>query len=491
MNQSGHILVIDDEEVIRSGCQQILEADGYHVDLADNGKSGLELIRKNDYDLVLTDIMMPEMDGMQVLDELQKMDSRTVSIVITGYASIESAIDAGRKGAFDYIAKPFDPDELSTRVERGLKQAEHLQQVERLRKERDENLLEISNERARTLTIINSMHEGVIATNRQKQVVLMNPAAIKMLRLKRQKIIGQTVQDILTMPDLTKTINEILETVKSSLKTLQKEFDTPDGRVLQASITPIQDENQACIGTVTVLFDITREKQVEQMKSDFVSHVSHELKAPLNAIQGYLDLILEGIAGNDPEKERDIVQKSRNRAKALSDLINDLLDLSRVEQRNISKEMEPVQLQEVLTQVIDFYRSKADEKSITLKTSLPEDTPPVRGNKQDLDRLFANLVSNAVKYTPENGNVDIRLDSDPEHVNVRIKDSGIGFTPETKNKIFDEFYRAENAVEQKISGTGLGLSIAKKIAEDHQGYIEVESQVNKGSTFYVIFPAYK
>ncbi len=487
----GHILVIDDEEVIRSGCQQILESEGYKVDLADNGQTGLDMILKNDYDLVLTDIMMPEMDGMQLLEELQKLEKEVVTIVITGYASIESAIDAGRKGAFDYIPKPFNPDEILARVERGLQQAKHLQEVKRLREERDRNLLEISNERARTLTIINSMSEGVIATNRQKQVVLMNPAAMKMLRIKRRRVIGQTVDKILRMPDLVNTINEKLEKVTETLKTTKLEFDTPDERVLQASITPILDEHKSCIGTVTVLFDITREKQVEQMKSDFVSHVSHELKAPLGAIEGYLDLVLEGITANDPQKEREVIEKSRNRAHSLSHLINDLLDLSRVDRRSTAKEMEPVQLASILQETIEFYRPKAAEKSIELSASFSSDLPSIRGNEQDLNRLFANLVSNAIKYTPENGTVKVKLKRINSHIRVKVSDTGIGIPEDVREKIFDEFYRTENALKKKISGTGLGLSIARKIAEEHQGYIEVESKVNEGSTFSVTFPILK
>jgi len=486
-----HILVIDDEEVIRSGCQHILESSGYNVDLADNGQTGLDMIMKNDYDLVLTDIMMPEMDGMQLLEELQNLEKEVVTIVITGYASIESAIDAGRKGAFDYIPKPFNPDEILARVERGLQQAKHLQEVRRLREERDRNLLEISNERARTLTIINSMSEGVIATNRQKQVVLMNPAAIKMLRIKRRRVIGQTVDKILRMPDLVNTINEKLEKVTETLKTTKLEFDTPDERVLQASITPILDEKKACIGTVTVLFDITKEKQVEQMKSDFVSHVSHELKAPLGAIEGYLDLVLDGITANDPQKEREVIEKSRNRAQSLSHLINDLLDLSRVDRRSPAKEMEPVQLDGILKETIEFYKSKAEEKSIKLSSSISSDLPSIRGNEQDLNRLFANLVSNAIKYTPENGTVKVKLKQINSHIRVKVSDTGIGIPEDVRDKIFDEFYRTDNALKKKISGTGLGLSIARKIAEEHQGYIEVESNVNEGSTFSVTFPILK
>lgn len=482
------ILVVDDEEIIRSGCQEILELNGYNVDLAVDGEDGLKKIKKNDYDLVLTDIMMPKMDGMELLEEIKKSGKEPVTIVITGYATIENAIDAGRKGAFDYIPKPFNPDEMLAKVERGLKQHQHLHEVAKLREEHDRNLLECSNERARTLTIINSMSEGVIATNRQNQLVLMNPMAMKMLHLKDRRVIGDTVDKILKDEELIKTISTSLDNVISSLNAIRLEFDTADGRVLQANITPIIDEHKECIGTVTVLIDITEGKKVEKMKSDFVKYVSHELKAPLGAIEGYLDLILEGITADNPEKGREMIQRSRDRAEELINLINDLLDLSRVDRKKSTKEMKPTDIRPLLKETIDFYQSEAREKSIAISLVCADNLEYIRGNEEDLARLFSNLVSNAIKYTSENGKVEIRANRTNSHIKVDIRDTGMGISKQALANIFDEFYRAENVLQQKISGTGLGLSIAKKIAEDHHGDIEVQSKENEGSTFTVTFP---
>ncbi len=483
----GKILVIDDEEIIRSGCKEILKLHGYDVDLAENGVRGLEKIKSTDYDLVLTDIMMPEMDGMELLSEINRLGKDVVVIVITGYATIESAIKAGRKGAYDYLPKPFNPDELLAKVERGLDHRDHLMDVKKLREDRDRNLLQCSNERARTLTIINSMSEGVLAINRQKQIVLMNPMASKIMHLSEGRAIGRTFDEILRNPDLKKSINDSFEQVQSQLVSRRLQFDTVYGRAIEASITPIIDENKECIGTVAVLIDITEEKKIEKMKSDFVSYVAHELKAPLGAIEGFLNLILDGVV-SDSEKQHEMIAKARDRAHGLLALINDLLDLSRIDRKKSLKEMRPVDVGVLLRETIDFYQNRIDSRKQSLNVSIEPGMPFILGNREDLSRLFANLISNAIKYTPDGGVLSIRARATNSHVKIKVTDTGIGISKEAQEHIFDEFYRAQNALDKKITGTGLGLSIAKKIAEDHHGFIELESEENKGATFRVTLP---
>ncbi len=482
------ILVVDDEEIIRIGCQRILEDSTFQVDLAENGRIGMEKVKADGYDLVLLDLMMPEMGGMELLDEIQKLDSKIVCIIITGFATIETAVDAVKKGAYDYLPKPFTPDEFRAKVNRGLEKRRLILEAEKLREERDRNLLECSNEKTRTLSIVNCMSEGLIATNRLGQIVLINPSALKMLRLKDTRVIGKTVDGLLGNPDLETNIAETLERVTKTATLTRLEISTSDGRFLQPNITPILDENGDRLGTVTVLLDITEEKKVEKMKSDFVRLVSHELKAPIGAIEGYLNLIIDGLTANNPEKEKEIIKRSRDKAESLLELINDLLDLSRTERKTTSKVMAPVDLPEILKETVNFYQNEAKAKAITLHMAVSRQLPKILGSAEDLARLFANLVSNAIKYTPENGSVNVCAEKRNSHLATSVQDTGIGMTQEDLAKIFDEFYRAKNAISKKISGTGLGLSIAKKIAEEHKGYIEVESELNKGSNFRVVLP---
>ncbi|MBN1465493.1 response regulator [candidate division KSB1 bacterium] len=486
--KKGEILVIDDEEVIRSGCQQILEMSGYSVAVAENGRVGLDKIIQHDYDIILTDIMMPEMDGMELLDEIGRLGKELVVIVITGYATLDNAITAGRKGAYDYLPKPFNPDELLAKIERGLDYRAHLREVQLLRQDRDRNMLECSNERARTLTIINSMSEGVLAINRQGQIVLMNPMASKIMRLSEERAIGRTVDEIVRNPDLKKSIVASLQEVQAELSSTRLEFDTVYGRAIEASITPIIDENKECIGTVAVLIDVTEDKKIEKMKSDFVSYVAHELKAPLGAIEGYLNLILDGITADKPQTEHEMIEKARDRAHGLIALINDLLDLSRTDRKKSLKEMHAIDVEKVVREAVEFYRNRAEARSQHLTVQVDGQMPLIRANEEDLFRLYANLISNAIKYTPENGDVRVEIKRTKSHVRVDVIDTGIGISGEAQKHIFDEFYRAQNAVDKKITGTGLGLSIAKKIAEDHHGYIDVTSEEGVGSTFRVTLP---
>jgi two-component system, OmpR family, phosphate regulon sensor histidine kinase PhoR len=489
MSESYKFLVVDDEEIIRIGCQRMLEDAGYQVDLAENGRIGLEHIQENKYDLALIDLMMPELGGLQLLDEIQKIDRNLVSIIITGFATIETAVDAIKRGAYDYLPKPFTPDEFRTKINRGLEKRRLALEADRLQQEVNKNLLEVSQQKNQTHTIINCMSEGVIATTLTGQIGLINPGAIKMLRLKDLKIIGRTVDGLLGNPDLEKEIQESLAKVTRGTSMTTLNITTSDGRALQANIAPIIDETDACLGTVTVLTDLTEEKKIEEMKSNFVSLVSHELRAPVAAIEGYLDLILEGITAGNASKEKEIIRKSRDRAAGLLDLINDLLDLSRTDRSKTLKVMAPVNIDQIIKETVDFYQNEARDKEILLNLNVAENLPTLRGNKEDLARLFANLIGNAIKYTPGRGQVNVTVSMHNSHLVVAVKDNGIGIAKEDLPRIFDQFYRAKNAVDKKISGTGLGLSIAKKIVEEHNGYIEVDSEAGKGTTFSVFMMA--
>jgi two-component system, OmpR family, phosphate regulon sensor histidine kinase PhoR len=485
----GKILVVDDEEIIRMGCKRILENEGYSVDLAENGQIGLDLIQQNSYDLAFIDLMMPEMGGMELLDHIKKIGTNLICFIITGFATIETAVEGVKKGAYDYLPKPFTPDDLRAKLNRGLEKRKLLLEADELRSERDRNLLECSNHKSRTLTILNCMSEGVIATNNSGQIVLLNPVASKMLRLKKD-LIGTSVKLNLNNERLEE---KILASLKHSggQSITRFDVDITGGRSLQPSISSIQDDNGEILGSVTVLVDITEEKKIEKMKSEFVRLVSHELKAPLGAIEGYLNLIVEGLTANNPEKERNIITRSKNKAHNLIEMINDLLDLSKTERKITEKEIKSLDLKIILQETIDFYKNEALDKEIIIDFSNENILGKVRGVYEELSRVFANLISNAIKYTPEKGLVNIKVVQQGQQMFISITDSGIGISNEGLAKIFDEFYRAENAIQNKISGTGLGLSIAKKIVNDHNGFIDAKSKLSEGSTFTVVLPTIK
>jgi two-component system, OmpR family, phosphate regulon sensor histidine kinase PhoR len=488
MDDDARILIIDDEEIIRIGCQRILEENYRTVEMAENGRLGWNRVSAKPFDLVLLDLMMPEMGGLEVLERIQKQDPDIVVIIITGFATIETAVDAMRKGAYDYLPKPFTPEELRTKVRRGLEKRRLILQARQLMQERDRNLLECANEKSRTMTIINCLSEGLIATNRTGHIVLMNPAAMNMVRPRTSPVIGSTVSGLLANPQLEKEIAETLERVTATATLTRLEINTTDKRVLQSHISPIMDDRGECLGTVTVLLDITQDKKVEKMKSDFVRLVSHELKSPVAAIAGYLNLIIDGLTAKNPDKEKEIILRSRDKANTLIEMINDLLDLSRADRNRPAVTQSQLNISEVLSETVKFYQNEARSKKIDLTLQLTAPLPLVMGDAEALGRVFANLIGNAIKYTPENGRVSVETGQRNGLLAVSVRDSGLGIAADELGKIFDEFYRCREVIDKKIAGTGLGLSIAKHIVEAHRGYMEVESEVHKGSVFRVLLP---
>jgi signal transduction histidine kinase len=263
---------------------------------------------------------------------------------------------------------------------------------------------------------------------------------------------------------------------------------SPSDPVLMANCAPVKDEKGQIIGVVTVLRDITELKELDKAKSTFVSMVAHELRAPLAAIEGYLDVILDGVGVVDPQKINQILDRSRERTRGLLALINDLLAISRMQGGRVAREKERLQLSFLLREVVELIKGEALERQVELVAELPEQLPPISANREDLTRVFTNLVDNAIKYNRTGGKVFVRARANDAFIHVEVQDTGIGIPELEREKIFDEFYRVKTKETQRISGTGLGLCIAKRILEAHNGEIEVESRMNVGSTFRVLLP---
>ena len=489
MIKGSRILIVDDEQPIRVACAKILSEEGALTEVAGDGLAGLEKAKTREFDLALVDLKMPQMDGMELLAHLTQLAPDMIKIVITGYATLETAIEAVQKGAYDYIPKPFTPGELRTRVNRGLERRSLLLEAKKLREERERNLLELANEKSRTQTIIHCMGDGLLVTNRDEQVVFCNPAGRRLLKVKRPIQVGEPMTHVANDPELIALV-EAAMSLKDGQEMASKELvaRTPSDPVLMANCAPVKDEKGQMIGVVTVLRDITELKELDKAKSTFVSLVAHELRAPLAAIEGYLDVILEGVGGDDPQKIRRILERSRERTQGLLALINDLLAISRMQAGRLAKEKEKLRLGILLKDVGELMKGQALEKNVTIEMEVPDDLPPIQANREDITRVFTNLLDNAIKYNHPKGKVFLGACADDAFVRVEVQDTGIGIPQKDIAQLFDEFYRVKSKETRMITGTGLGLSIAKKIVEGHNGHIEVESKLHQGSTFRVLLP---
>lgn len=473
------VLVIDDEERIRDACSRLLTEAGFEVACAGNGENGLQMIREQHFDIVLLDLMMSGLSGFDVLAEVKSVHPDTVIIVITGYATIEHSIEAMKKGAFDFLPKPFSPQDLRLVVRKAIEFIRTLQ--------------DITTEKSRMRVLINLLSDGVLATDNQKNVALANPAFLKMTQCTQTNVQGRRVEEIVDNEVLLGMIDQALGQPSGSFAEIAEEVTVGGGSsggeiVLGAKCIPFRDRAGRKLGTVTVLNDITSLKKLDRVKSDFVSMVAHEIRGPLNSVMMLIDNVRAGLAGELTGKQAEILGRVAGRIRSLTALSSELLDLAKIESGLINQEKQELDLCEVLERQVDFHREKAAAKSIELVMAKGGGPVPAVGNPTNLEEVIANLISNAIRYTPEGGRVRAEARIEGEYAVLEVSDTGYGIEPGEQERIFERFYRVKNEQTRFISGTGLGLAIVRSIVEAHNGHIRLDSQPGKGSTFRVYLP---
>lgn len=474
------VLVVDDEERIRDGCSKILTKENCLVDTAESGEIGLQMLADRHYDIILTDLMMPGIGGMEVLAKVREQHPDSVSIVITGFATLEHSIEAMKKGAFDFIAKPFTPDQLRVVVSKAVMMTRTLQ--------------DIATEKTRLKTIVNYLAGGVLVTDKSKNIVLYNPALLKMLGYEGGPLNDKPLSALTKDEELNRIIDGILGLTVGEFKVLSTELVTPDRGegssnefYLRAQAVPFQNRLGEVLGSVTIIDDITHLKKLDELKSAFVSMVSHEIRGPLSTILSQISVLTDGLAGELGAKQADILGKVYRKVEGLVELSRELLDLSRIEAGLIVQDKQPVKLIDILDALVSFLQPRAKEKNISLslkKTNLP----PINADGTSMEQVFTNLISNAINYTPEGGKIVLSGNASSDFVTIAVADTGFGIPHDELPLIFDRFYRVKNEKTRNIVGTGLGLPIVKSIVEAHNGTIKVKSTEGVGSTFSVRLP---
>jgi len=364
------ILVIDDEAGIREGIKRGLTPQGYIVETAENGEQGLALFRQNPCDLVLLDVMMPGISGIDLIGEIHKIDPEAICIIITGYATVEMAVRAIKEGAYDFLTKPFSVDDLLLVVRQGLE---------------------------------------------------------------RRRLSLETRR---------------LQSIEAEARRLQEEK--------------------------------ARLEELDRSKMQFIRLVTHELQAPIAAIHTYLKLIQDGYIS--PEEQKGIIEKCLKRAQEQMKLINDLLELGRVQAQIQEGEVEKIDLEEILNAVVEKMMPQAIEKGLDFRLHIQPGPKVIFGNRDHFTSVWTNLIGNAIKYT-EKGFVEVTLRTEDGQLIGEIRDSGIGIPEADQKNLFQEFFRASNARKSHRQGTGLGLSIVKRIVEAAGGHVWVESKEGEGSLF--------
>ncbi|MBI4928325.1 MAG: HAMP domain-containing protein [Anaerolineae bacterium] len=338
--------------------------------------------------------------------------------------------------------------------------------------------------RQRLEAVLASTPEPVLVFDEQSRLLLYNNAALEVPGLMKTDLEGAPITDVLGSTDLTQWL-----TGPSEKRLTTKEINLSNGRVYYTSVSAIQVEGRP-FGRICMMRDITHYKELDQLKSDFVATVSHDLRSPLTLMRGYSTML--SMVGELNEQQKSYVKKINGGVEAMSKLVNNLLDLGRIE-AGVGLQIEKVVMQQVIDEVINSLQAQAVQKELQLsQIASGEGTLAViEADRALVQQALYNLVENAIKYTPQKGQVQVRMDVKPATVLVQVVDSGIGIAPLDLPRLFEKFYRSGRREAFQQRGTGLGLAIVKSIAERHHGRVSIDSTLGKGSIFSIELPIYQ
>ena len=488
-----NVLVVDDEENIRTAVERIISKLGCRVFKAADGESGLKIMEQEYIGIVFLDLKMPGKDGMDVQKEIREKYRDVLVIIITGYATIEVAIESMKQGAYDFIPKPFEAEQLRMVTKRALEKIYLTRETARLQEERSRTLMDLSTEKSRTQTILEALPNGVLVTNTNVQVVLMNQVARNLLMLEGDKPIGGYLENYVTDRGLCEFVRNIPQKnlqEGEEIPSYELQWDKDNYYLVKGN--PIIGEDGNFLGVAVVFSDISSIKILDNLKSEFVAKVSHELRSPLSTIHEQMAMVVQDmLEDEESDEDKQILSRAKERTRNMITLVEDLLDLSRLESGVAFQDEKSLQVEDLLYSLQQDWIVQAEEKSQDFELVLPEQPlPPVYADSRALESVFNNLVSNAVKYTPEQGRIRVEAWSESsEEVIVKVEDNGFGMDEEAQKRIFERFYRVKDDKTRFIGGTGLGLPIVKGILDDLGGSINLASEPGKGSAFEVRIPA--
>ncbi len=355
--------------------------------------------------------------------------------------------------------------------------------LNRMSEELTRRLATISQERIQMKAMFQGMVEGIVAASDDDRILFCNQATDQLLKSNAADNVGRPVHEVRGLNPILPLITE----ARTRKKLVQKELvlGTEDHPViLSVKASPFKGLETA--GVVAVMHDITELRRLERVRRDFVANVSHELKTPLTSIKGYVETLLSGDAA-DSEMANKFLQKIENNVNRLVDLVQDILVMASVESSEAKLQLEPTSIREVIYSVTHAREDDILKRNLNfnLQNDLEKKDGSILGDRESLHQIVDNLLTNAIKYTGENGSIQLRLGEDSKCVTIEVIDSGLGIGPEHLGRIFERFYRVDKARSREVGGTGLGLSIVKHLVSGMGGQIFVESELGKGSKFTV------
>jgi signal transduction histidine kinase len=514
------ILVVDDEPAILTTVTAILAQEGYEVDSAPDGETAVRAIAERHYDLVLTDLKLPGVDGLGVLAEVQKHSPDTVTVMMTGYGSVDSALEAIQLGAYEYLLKPTGVHELKLAVRRSLErkrlsEIDTLYNVSRaLSRMVDpaqmaaevchaiQSVLGVQNARAAVISHDHSISEA----DPSLRDFLASPALLE--RLAEGRILSSdddgSIADWASREGVTSAVfvpgiaaERLVFVLAADNGRRPFDFHAASRRFLLG----IASQAAMAMETGLLVSELRRQnddlgeaneklRALDKLKSQFLSVATHELRTPLSVILGYNAMLSESLADRLTADESGTLHEAVSACKRLIRLVNSMLDVTQIESGQMQMNLASHDLREVVNSVVTFMRPEAQKKKIRLLTELPARLPKATVDGERIEQVLINLVGNALKFTPEGGSVALalRYRADAGTVDLSVSDTGPGMNASQQEAILDEFVQARQHARRQQEGAGLGLAISKRIVEAHQGKLLVTSELGRGSTFTFTLP---
>ena len=524
------VLIADDEADVLDMCAKALSAEGYQVSRARSGLEAVEMAKQQDFELLITDIRMPGMSGLEAYRAIKQLDPDIAGVAITGYGAVAMVITALKLGMDDFLLKPFSLGDLSAAVSNALTRKGLEKENARLKALIP--LFQLSQTFV-TVTDLDTLLQGIMqvavqATLADLGVLMLENEASESLEVRAivtksgaqlpgqeyrlsdtitrqatedgqpviwqessverffaQETISHQVTTAVALPLITK--GEVIGTLGLGKGRAEEPFARSDLELLSvlASQAAAAIQNARLFSRIRSAYE--QLKELDRMKSEFLSTVSHELRAPLHSIGGFMQLLLDDKV-EDRATQREALETVARQTERLTRLINNLLDVSRMESGWLKLEKGPVQIRDVVREVVAEVRPMAEGRQIALVDDTAPELPIVFADHERLAQVIRNLMHNAIKFTPSGGRIVISAAESEGNLVISVEDDGAGISGEAMPHLFERFYQADSSDTRRAGGTGLGLYICRQIVIAHGGSIWAESEVGKGSTFHLGVP---
>lgn len=479
--QSPRIIVVDDEKLITQSIQSLLLLEFETLCMTfNNPVEALEYIKSNTIDLVISDFLMPQMNGIEFLKQVKAYQPGATSILLTGYSDKENAIKAiNEVGIYRYLEKPWDNDDFLLSIKTGLERSHLIEKLETLVEQRTKDLNKTN---IKLNAVLNSCADGIITIKNNGNISAVNPSFMGICAKSENEIVNLNVSTIIQN---TKNYISNLNNTETSLITECYIENAKLNKTIpvEINIAPLTIENSDEF--VVSVRDITAQKETEQLRDDFIATLAHDLRTPLQASIQTLRFFVDGSLGSLGERQQKFLETMLLSNQDMLYLVNSLLEVYRYESGQLYLSKESFNLSELINQCVQEVEPLLSKKSTELRIQI-EKNIIIKADRLELKRVIANLVGNAIKFTKENGAIVIKTDILNSNVKVTVEDNGPGIPENEISKLFKRF--SQGTTIKRSTGTGLGLYLSRQIISAHDGSVFIDSKVGKGSKFGFIIP---